>query len=209
MSQAMRASAVAVMLAMLFGCAGAPKEQFYTLSNGADGDRAPLPAQDYAVAVGPVYIPDVVDRPHLVTRMGGSEVRISEQVRWAEPLKEGIARAVATNLAADLQNGRVSPRASPAGGEPDYRVIVDVQDFDSALGKAATIEVMWTLRRAKDGEIRTGRARVRQAVANDSYDELVSAHARALADVSRSIAETIRSSRERELAATAATGASR
>jgi uncharacterized protein len=209
MSHGMRASAVVMMLAILAGCGSAPKEQFYTLSNGATGDRAALPPQDYAVAVGPVYVPDVVDRPHLVLRMGGSEVRISEQMRWAEPLKDGIARAVATNLAMALQNGRVSPRATPASGESDYRVIVDVQDFDSVLGKAATLEVMWTVRRVKDGEVQTGRMRVQQAVANDSYDELVTAHARALADVSRSIAEMIRSSREREMAAAAAIGASR
>ena len=208
MSGGMRARAVAMMLAILIGCASAPKEQFYTLSNGS-GDRATLPPQDYAVSVGPVYVPDVVDRPHLVLRMAGTEVRISEQMRWAEPLKEGIARAVATHVAVALQNGRVSPRAAPASGEADYRVIVDVQDFDSALGKAATLEVMWTVRRMKDGEVQTGRRRVQQAVANDSYDALVSAHAHALADVSRSIAEMIRSSREREAATAAATGASR
>jgi uncharacterized lipoprotein YmbA len=200
-------SAVATLLALLVGCGSAPKEQFYTLSNGS-GDRAALPAQNYAVAVGPVYVPDVVDRPHLVLRMGGSEVRISEQVRWAEPLKEGIARAMATDLAVALQNGRVSPRTTPSVGEPDYRVILDVQDFDSVLGKAATLEVMWTVRRVKDGEVQTGRMRVQQAVANDSYDALVTAHARALSEVSRSIAETIRASREKDLAA-AATGASR
>jgi hypothetical protein len=207
MTCGMRASVAAVMLAMVAGCASAPKEQFYTLSNGS-GDRPALPAQDYAVAVGPVYVPDVVDRPHLVLRMGGSEVRISEQVRWAEPLKEGIARAVATDLARDLQNGRVSPRAAPGSGEPDYRVTLDVQDFDSVLGKAATLEVMWTVRRVKDGEVRTGRMRVQQPVANDSYDALVSAHARALSEVSRSIAEMIRSSRAKDVAATA-TGTSR
>jgi uncharacterized lipoprotein YmbA len=203
----MRASVAAVMLAILAGCASAPKEQFYTLSNGS-GDRPALPAQDYAVAVGPVYVPDVVDRPHLVLRVGGSEVRISEQVRWAEPLKEGIARAVATDLARDLQNGRVSPRAAPGSGEPDYRVTLDVQDFDSVLGKAATLEVMWTVRRVKDGEVHTGRKRVQEPVANDSYDALVTAHARALGEVSRSIAEMIRSSRAKDVAATA-TGTTR
>jgi len=207
MIRGMRASVAAVMLAILAGCASAPKEQFYTLSNGS-GDRPALPAQDYAVAVGPVYVPDVVDRPHLVLRMGGSEVRISEQVRWAEPLKEGIARAVATDLARDLQNGRVSPRAAPGSGEPDYRVTLDVQDFDSVLGKAATLEVMWTVRRVKDGEVHTGRKRVQEPVANDSYDALVTAHARALGEVSRSIAEMIRSSRAKDVAATA-TGTTR
>jgi hypothetical protein len=50
--------------------------------------------------------------------------------------------------------------------------------------------------------------RVQQPVANDSYDALVTAHARALAEVSRSIAEMIRSSRAKDVAATA-TGTSR
>jgi uncharacterized lipoprotein YmbA len=86
-------------------------------------------------------------------------------------------------------------------GEPDYRVILDVQRFDSALAEGATLEVMWTVRRMKDGEQETGRARVYEAAAGSGYDELVAAHTRALAAVSRNIAEAIRLSRQKELAA--------
>jgi uncharacterized lipoprotein YmbA len=67
---------------------------------------------------------------------------------------------------------------------------------------------MWTVRRVKDGEVHTGRTRVQEPVANDSYDALVTAHARGLGAVSRSIAEMIRSSRAKDVAATA-TGTTR
>jgi uncharacterized lipoprotein YmbA len=194
-------SLITGLLLALSACGSAPKEQFYTLSSDGKGELASLPSDDYGVTVGPVFIPDIVDRPQFVLRMRGSEVRIAEQVRWAEPLKEGIARAVATNVAQSLNNARVSPRSQPGAGEGDYRVIVDVQRFDSALAEGATLEVMWTVRRMKDGEQETARTRVHEAVAGTGYDELVAAHTRALAAVSRNIAEAIRRSRQKELAA--------
>jgi uncharacterized lipoprotein YmbA len=190
------------MLISLFpACGSPPKEHFYTLTASAGSALGALPILDYSVAVGPVLVPDAVDRPQFVLRMPGSEVRIAEQARWAEPLKEGIARAVAANLAHALENGRVSPRAQPATGEPDYRVILDVQRFDSVPGEAATLEVMWTVRGVKSGEQNTGRVRVKEPVTGAGYDALVAAHARALAGVSRGIANAIRSSRQKDLVA--------
>jgi uncharacterized lipoprotein YmbA len=192
---------VTALLLLVYGCASAPKEHFYTLSSDGKGEAGMLPSQDYGVTVGPVFIPDVVDRPQFVLRMRGNEVRIAEQVRWAEPLKEGIARAVASNVAQSLNNARVSPRSQPGVGEGDYRVIVDVQRFDSTLGEGANLEVMWTVRRVKDGEQQTRRVRVQESAEGPGYEELVRAHARAIGEVSRTIAEAIRTSRQNELAA--------
>lgn len=207
MRGAARRFLLAGLLLLLSGCGSAPKEQFYTLSSDGKGELGTLPSQDYAVTVGPVFIPDVVDRPQFVLRMRGSEVRIAEQVRWAEPLKEGISQAVATNIAESLNNARVSPRSQPGTGDADYRVIVDVQRFESVLGEAAVLEAMWTVRRAKDGEQHTGRARIHEAVAGAGYGELVNAHTRAIAGLSRTIAEAIRASRQNDVAS--ATGVPR
>jgi uncharacterized lipoprotein YmbA len=139
MSYVMRRCVVAALIAVLAACGSAPKEQFYTLPSVGRGELRSLPNDDYSVAIGPVFVPEVFDRPQFVLRMPKSEVRIAEQVRWAEPLRQGIARAVAANLAHSLNNGRVSPRAQPETGPADYRVIVDVQEFDSAPGETATI----------------------------------------------------------------------
>ena len=111
--------------------------------------------------------------------------------RWAEPLRDGIARAVAANLAHSLDTGRVSSRAQSGMGEADYRVLMDVQRFDSMPGESAVLEVMWTVRREKNGELRTGNARIREPIPGSSYQELVAAHARALDTVSGKIAEAI------------------
>ncbi|MGZ8267752.1 MAG: PqiC family protein, partial [Burkholderiales bacterium] len=102
MSSRIRACAVAMLISLFSACGSPPKEHFYTLTDSAGSEPGALPILDYSVAVGPVFVPDAVDRPQFVLRMPGSEVRIAEQVRWAEPLKEGIARAVAATLAHSL-----------------------------------------------------------------------------------------------------------
>lgn len=198
----MKRAAPLIALALALGACGAtPKESFYTLSESPGEERASLSAQDYGVIVGPVSIPDLVDRPQFVLRMAGGEVRIAEQVRWAEPLKDSIARAVASNLAHQLDNARVAPQTSRDPGDNDYQVLLDVQRFDSMLSKAATLEVVWTLRRGRTGPPQIGRTRLSEAVTGASYQDLVAAHTRALAEVSRRIADAIRVSRQNDLAA--------
>lgn len=201
MSGRLRAWTCLVFLALFAACGSAPKDQFYSLADGARAAHAALPGLDYSVAVGPVFVPDLVDRPHFVLRTTGNEVRIAEHVRWAEPLKQGIARAVASDLAHLLDNGRVAARTYGPLDDADYRVILEVQRFDSALGEAATLDLIWTVRRAKDAAQQTGRMRVLEPVQGADYEALVAAHARAIAAVSRNIADAIRAVRQKDLAA--------
>jgi uncharacterized lipoprotein YmbA len=206
MNRRMQLCAVA-LLALLGACGSNPKMQYYTLTEGEQAGPATLPSLGYAVVVGPVFVPDIVDRPQFVLRMTGSEVRIAEQARWAEPLKLAIGRVVAVNVANALGNARVSSQAQGGPGEADYRVVIDVQRFDSAPGQLATLEMAWTLRSVKDGQQQTGRVRAEEPVAGQGYQELAAAHARALAQVSRGIADAIRSLQQRDVAkASAAAG---
>jgi uncharacterized lipoprotein YmbA len=208
MSRGMRLFAAAVLTAGLAACGGGPKEKFYSLAG--DGNSATLPSLDYAVVVGPVHVPDVVDRPQFVLRTPGAEVRIAEDARWAEPLKYGIGRVVAANVANGLQNARVTSQAETSAGIPDYRVVLDVQRFDSVTKDGAIQEVNWTVRRIRDGEQQTGRVRIHEPVAGaGGYPELAAAHARALAGVSQSIVDAIRASRQKELAAPGAAAGKR
>jgi hypothetical protein len=94
-------------------------------------------------------------------------------------------------LLAMLGTPRVTlPQGLDAGA--DYRASVEVQGFDSALGEAATLDALWTVRRLRDGKARTGRTTVREAVTGKGYDALAAAHSRAVARLSGDIAEAIR-----------------
>jgi uncharacterized protein len=200
MSRLASGSGCLVLLVLLAACGTAPPDQFYSLADSTTASKNALPGLDYGVAVGPVFVPDVVDRPQFVLRSAGAQVRITDHVRWAEPLREGIARAVAGHLAQSLDNGRVAPRAYGAAGDADYRVILDVQRFDSTLGETAMLDVVWTVRRTKDSAQRTGRLKVHEPVTGADYEALVAAHARAIAALSRNIADAILASRQNDIA---------
>lgn len=78
---------------VLSACAPAPRESFYTLNPTVPGLAPQLrnTADAFSVSVGPVRIPEIVDRPQLVIRKGPGQVDILEQHRWAQSLRTEIA----------------------------------------------------------------------------------------------------------------------
>jgi uncharacterized protein len=184
-----------LVFSSLTGCGTSSKETYYTLSAGAAVNGASPIVGDsaYSISVGPITLPEVVDRPQFVLRAGPNEVTIVELHRWAGPLKSEISRTIADNLAADLKVKRVAAYPQSAGDNADYRVLVDIQRFDSTLGESVMIDALWTVKRASDGTLRTGRSTARESGGGGTYDAVAAAHSRALATISREIAEAIRS----------------
>jgi uncharacterized protein len=188
-------SAVAFLtISSLTGCLGSPRETYYTLSTNTAAPGATSASGDsaYSIAVGPITLPEVVDRPQFVLRAGPNEVSIVELHRWAGPLRSEIPRIIADNLAADLNVKRVAAYPQSAMENADYRVSVDIQRFDSTLGESVTIDALWTVKRVSDGVLRTGRSTVRESSQGRSYETMVAAHSRALATISHDIAEAVR-----------------
>jgi uncharacterized protein len=185
-----RAARVAVIL-LLAGCAGSPPSSFYALSATA-APSATTSATPYGVSVGPVVVPETVDRPQLVLQLSANQIALDEFHRWAEPLASGIARTVAENLRRLLDTGYVVAAPAAAGGRPEYRVTLNVLRFESELGNRAAIDVLWTIEGASGNALRSGRTET-TVPAGSGYDALVAAHSKALARVSEDIAAALRS----------------
>jgi uncharacterized protein len=186
-----RAAAFAMLCALplaVAGCGSTPASSFYTLTAIPGAAVAP---SDVSVAVGPVTVPGAIDRPQMVVTTGPNQVRLDEFRRWASPLQNDIARVVAEDLAAILGTPRVTmtPQTLTV---PDYRVAIEVQAFELALGEAATLDTVWTVTRVRDIKSQTGRTTVREAAAGNSYEALAAAQSRALARLSQDIAEVVR-----------------
>ena len=178
-----------IVVILAAGCGSTPASRFYMLSaTPAPGAGTP---SDLSVAVGPVTIPAVIDRPQIVVSAGPNQVRLDEFNRWASPLQSNISRVVADNLATILGTPRVTLFPQTMSAAADYRVAIQVQSFDSAPGDAATLDAVWTVSRAKDGKSQTGRTAVREAAPQGGYDGLAAAHSRALARLSRDIADAV------------------
>ncbi len=187
-------SVVLFAVAVLAGCGSPPKERFYTLSAAGVAASATAAGSGAPVVVGPVTLPEVVDRPQLVVRIGANEVAILEQHRWAEPLKSEIPRLIARTLSQLLGAARVFAYPESVSQEAGLRVTVDILRFDAALGIDASVEALWSVRRLPGGKPITGRSVVREPIAVEGYDAVVAAYGRALATLSRDLARAIRTS---------------
>lgn len=179
-----------VIAVVIAGCASSSPSRFYTLSPTLA--PAVMPQANYSVSVGPVSVPAVVDRPQIVVRTDPHQVFIGEFDRWASPLKDDIGRVVVENLVSLLGTRQVTlfPQSTAAGAS--YRVMIDVLRFDSELGKAATLDALWTVSSAKkDGQSHRDRTTLTEATQGGDYAALVAAHSGALGQLSAEIAKTI------------------
>ncbi len=188
MSRLAALATACVLLNLAAGCASTPASRFYTLS------ATPGPAatsSDLSLAVGPVTVPAAVDRPQIVVTTGPNQVQLDEFHRWVSPLQNNIARVVAENLVAMLGTPRVTISPQTLGAGAKYRAVIEVQSFESTLGEAATLDVVWTVTRSRDDKPQTGRTTVREPVTARDYDALAAAHSRALARLSRDVADAV------------------
>lgn len=177
----------------LTGCARSPQVSFYTLSPMAQTGAVSQPPA-YSVAVAPVTLPDLVDRPQLVLNTDGTRVHVLELHRWAEPLKSAIPRLLADNLSRLLGTDRVSSYPQSASNEADYRIIVDFLRFEST-GDTVMIEVLWTVRNTAGSVVKVRRFKVSETIAGEGNESRVAAYSRALAALSSDIAVSLREER--------------
>ena len=183
------ALALGCALALLAAGCASPPAKFYTLS--ADAPPASTTSK-LTIVVGPVAVPSVIDRPQIVVTNGANQVTVDEYSRWASPVQDNIARVVAENLVALLGTPRVTLFQSPLGAESEYRVQIEVRNFESAPGKYAALDAVWTVRRLKDGKIETGRTSVRESTDGEGFEALAAAHSRGIRKMSQEIADTVR-----------------
>jgi uncharacterized lipoprotein YmbA len=187
-------AALLACLAISPACFRSAKVHYYTLARGAPVAATRRAAAQYTVQVAPASVPELLDRPELVLRVSDTELAIDDDHRWAEPLRTGIAHAVAESLARELAGAAVSA-VQPKTAQPadDVELTIDVQRLDVTLTHGVSLDVAWTARWTNDGAIRSGRSAARiQGAPPGGYDGAVAACALALESVGRDVASAIR-----------------
>ncbi|MFX1767623.1 PqiC family protein [Paraburkholderia sp. A1RI-2L] len=193
MTRARLLAAGLIALAALLAGAGcrSTSPTFYVMHGDAQRTD-PSARATMNIVVSPVTVPDIVDRPQIVTRGAGNQIELNEFARWAEPLKTNIARVIAADLGQRLDTARVTSFETGASAASEWHVRVDVVSIDSVRGEAVTIDAQWVVRPPGKGAPVLGQTVAREAVDGRDYGALVAAHERALGVISTDIAEVIR-----------------
>ncbi len=189
--------------AIVAACAGSGAgENFFALNDGgvvqSTTTVAGTATQSQSlpgIVISAVTVPELVDRPQIVTRDAANRIVVSEQNLWAEPVRSGIARTLATRVSRALSDaGRPAqvtfyPQSSIAN--PVLRITVDVVRFDAVPNGEAVIDAIWSVRRTSDGMVRTGRTVASAPIAGTTYDAIVHAWNEVLRVVDRDIATMV------------------
>lgn len=157
-----RRTATMAVLLCLAACGSSPPNDYYRLTPmGVPATAGERPS----LGVGPVDIPDYLNRSGMVYSAGGNRLVISEQHRWAEPLDEGITRVVAVNLARLLSTDNLRLFPWPLNDIPDYTVEVNVLELGTEEQNAVLV-ADWVIRRpAENATITRQISRLRHTLA--------------------------------------------
>jgi hypothetical protein len=190
---------LAVCLATLLGCATTTPSRFYTLTpvKGSDAPAGVIPVEEGAVlALGPVRLPEYLDRPQIATRSEGNEVRLHETERWAGSLQEDVSRVLVENLSALLAGKRITvvrwTSAMQTMAPFRNRLAVEILRFEGTVGGTVVLKARYALL-GPDGKkvISAGESTVREPAGGSDYEALTAAMSRALAAFSREIAAAV------------------
>jgi uncharacterized lipoprotein YmbA len=185
-----------LLVFLLAGCSSTPATKFYRLNSlpamQQENPRA-LPGEDIAIGVGPVELPEFLDRPQIVTRKSQNQLEIAEFHRWAASFPRDFSRVLAKNISTLLPTDRVAVYPWEDSFSPTYQVKLDVEQFDGRLGEQVFLRLTWSLV-GQEGmkELLVRKTLIEEPVLTNDYEGLVAAQSNALATLSREIVEEIR-----------------
>ena len=189
-----RIAVLSVVMVSLFlgGCGSSRQAKYYILhpvnSPGPAGKQAAPTAPTVTVGIGPVEIPDYMDRQQIVTRTAQNGLEVAQFDRWVGALKPDVARVLVENLSALLPADQVAVMSWTRGVPLQRRVAVDVTRFDATPGDSVWLKAQWTIF-GQDGKVAMAReTNVREPMAGRDYATIVAAMGRALGTLSQDVA---------------------
>lgn len=179
-------SLFAVLLIALATISCSSPGSYYQLK--AEGP-ASTNASGVAIGVGPVTLPDYIDRGELVFQNSEYRFEIPLSHRWAGSLRDTTTRVLGTNLARRLNTGNLSLYPWSSGAKIDYQVAVDVRRFHAISEGDAILEVAWTVGNVREGRVVARRSSTfTEPLVGNGYDAIVAAESRLLARLADAIA---------------------
>ncbi len=180
----------------LAGCLGSSRpSRFYTLAPLQIRDGQGRTPPDATLAIGPVEIPESIDRPQIVTRTGANELVVAEFDRWGGSLDSEISGALVATVRDRLasQQIAVAPWRSAilSGVGPSYRAAVSVSRFDGIPGQSVVLQGRWELIGQSGESLGVREATVTEKIDGAGYDALVAAMQRALARFGQQMADSV------------------
>jgi uncharacterized lipoprotein YmbA len=182
-------AAACIAALLLAACAAkTPPAQFYLLQ--AQMVKTAAVEHLGVIGVGPVDLPAYLDRPQIVTGLGGAQYQLDEFQRWAEPLKDNITQVLADDLAQQAPGAHILVFPWNRAIVPDYQISLQIGRFHAGPQGQIELQANWSVFH-QNQPLLLKSSHIQVPVADPGYGAKVIAHSQALAQLSQEIAQAL------------------
>ena len=186
------------------GCVSIPRSptpRFYLLKAKTDTvllKKYDFPA-DIVVGIGPVKIPEYLDRPQLVTISKEGTLVLAQFDRWGESFNVGVERLTREYLTKMIPGVTLTVYPWGSAMPVRYQVAVEVVELECELNKDLHFVAQWQIIDLNENKsIQIKRFEFRQPVNPQNYAGLVKTLGSAWASISNEIAEALSGLKSRD-----------
>jgi uncharacterized lipoprotein YmbA len=181
--------------------------QFFVLTRTSEADAmsnpAALPDPDrfrgQSLGLGPILLPEYLDRREIATRVNASQIVYSPTSCWVEPLDVSIRRIVSENLATLLGIDDIVSYPWLGNARPRYQVEIEILRLDSNPAGDAEMTARWAI---KDASVKqyvvVRRSSASRPAISAGAPAAVSALSATLGDLSQEIAGALQQLKARD-----------
>lgn len=135
------------------GCAHTPPSQLFMLK--ADPEISPkvdttIYNQQLSIALGPIHIPDYLNRPQLIIETAENQYSLDEQHRWAERLDQNISRTLSQFFAERLGVSQVLRHPWTQQTHIDFQINIDILELNQTVHGDSRLVAQWQIKRQSE-----------------------------------------------------------
>jgi uncharacterized lipoprotein YmbA len=165
----------------------------YALSESDAPQKTAVGEKCFAIGIGPIQMPEYLNRPQIVTRLSPNELKLDEFSQWAEPLTDNFSTVLSENVGALLCADPIAIHPFRGNIALDFRVEVVVIRFDGVPDKEVTLITRWAIvGQERDQMLLIKRSTYVENIENKTYEALVIAKSRAVQRFSEDITAEIK-----------------
>ncbi len=130
----------------LWACAPSIPADLYTLSTtipSTVGNSDPTIGP--VIGVGPIVLPQYLDRPQIVSRGDGNRLMLADFASWGEPLQSMVERVLVEDIGRLLRTNNVVVLPQRLDMPLDARVEIEVFRFEAETNGRVVLEARWRI----------------------------------------------------------------
>jgi uncharacterized lipoprotein YmbA len=132
-------------LLIFSGCTLTPKTYFYTLTGITSSEQHIAMSGQHTYGVGPIFLPEALMQPGIVTVREGQRVNLSLYNIWAGNLNEAITRVTASNISQITGIDAVWPFPWDNRSRPTRQIRIVIEQLTGELGGEVVLKAKWAL----------------------------------------------------------------